>query len=176
MTLLEVRTQDGKLVSRCDQRCYEAKGHVCRCVCMGKNHGIGYRAALEQTLANMDDWEQEFARQEGLAEYKMNYGPDVYPTVPEPRPQNRVQPTLFDRHGVLSQKTGHSSLTHKTSPQRRSQRPVSEPRILGHPVSALEPIAGAITVEDDEGKPLDDGIYRTPDGQIVFLLDPTHHP
>jgi len=40
---------------RCDARCYQAKRPKCRCVCGGRNHGVG----LAQAQANMrEDWER----------------------------------------------------------------------------------------------------------------------
>lgn len=32
---------------KCDERCYDAKRVGCRCVCGGKNHGLGLEHALE---------------------------------------------------------------------------------------------------------------------------------
>ena len=35
---------DGEHV--CDERCYDAKGMTCSCICGGKNHGMGLKQAL----------------------------------------------------------------------------------------------------------------------------------
>lgn len=48
-TLITARNHYGKIVSRCDQRCYNAKHHKCNCICRGKNHGLGRQAAVQQT-------------------------------------------------------------------------------------------------------------------------------
>ncbi|NPV54541.1 MAG: hypothetical protein HPY71_13670 [Firmicutes bacterium] len=47
-TLIHERTSSGG-VRKCDSRCYNAKGPICNCVCNGINHGVGLRAALENT-------------------------------------------------------------------------------------------------------------------------------
>lgn len=49
MTLIEVRV-GGRLIGRCDARCYEAVTPECECVCGGKNHGKGAVRAIQQTL------------------------------------------------------------------------------------------------------------------------------
>ncbi|MBA7612242.1 hypothetical protein ES703_19478 [subsurface metagenome] len=48
-TLIIFREKDGRIVSRCDARCYNAKGHRCICVCGGYNHGVGIDEAIENT-------------------------------------------------------------------------------------------------------------------------------
>ena len=48
MVLMELRTSGGK-VRRCDARCYNAKGPKCRCICGGRNHGVGLQKAIENT-------------------------------------------------------------------------------------------------------------------------------
>lgn len=34
---------------RCDARCYNSKRTKCKCVCGGKNHGIGLEKAIKNT-------------------------------------------------------------------------------------------------------------------------------
>ena len=34
---------------RCDARCYNGKHARCRCICGGRNHGVGLKKALENT-------------------------------------------------------------------------------------------------------------------------------
>ena len=57
-TLISVRC-DGKVIGRCDARCYDAKEHDCDCICGGVNHTVGYEVALANTQAlkakEMDD-------------------------------------------------------------------------------------------------------------------------
>lgn len=50
-TLIEVMKSDGTLVGRCDERCYNATGKRCRCICRGVNHGVGLVQASESLLA-----------------------------------------------------------------------------------------------------------------------------
>ena len=59
-TLLEIRDGSGKLVGRCDARCYNAKHDDCTCICHGKNHGIGLDVAIEQTRLEYKEWTTNF--------------------------------------------------------------------------------------------------------------------
>ena len=38
-----LQDEDGR---KCDERCYDAKRMGCRCICGGKNHGLGLQHAL----------------------------------------------------------------------------------------------------------------------------------
>jgi len=49
MTIITM-TKDGK-TRRCDARCYNAIGKKCACICGGRNHGAGARAAINQSYA-----------------------------------------------------------------------------------------------------------------------------
>jgi len=49
-TLLIARSKDGKRTRTCNARCYNAKGKRCTCICGGKNHGVGYDQALDNTF------------------------------------------------------------------------------------------------------------------------------
>jgi hypothetical protein len=64
MTLISVYNSDG-CVGRCDARCYGAKHQGCDCVCGGRNHGRGERAAIEQTAAHAERWVREFSSRTG---------------------------------------------------------------------------------------------------------------
>lgn len=55
-TLICYRKSNGKIIGRCDARCYNAKGTKCTCICGGKNHGIGLKAALERTRNYYPGW------------------------------------------------------------------------------------------------------------------------
>jgi hypothetical protein len=49
--LIEARRNDGSLIGRCDETCYNSKGKRCTCICGGRNHGIGkIRAMHNNTL------------------------------------------------------------------------------------------------------------------------------
>ena len=67
MTVMIVKgTGDGQ--RRCDERCYNAKGKRCTCVCGGKNHGVGQEQANKNTkemaeVYDGDDEEIFFAHQ-----------------------------------------------------------------------------------------------------------------
>jgi hypothetical protein len=39
----------GGCVGRCDASCYEATKPVCKCICGGRNHGVGVTRAVENT-------------------------------------------------------------------------------------------------------------------------------
>ena len=47
-TLITVRNGQ-QMLGRCDATCYNAKGHKCRCVCGGINHGASLNWALTYT-------------------------------------------------------------------------------------------------------------------------------
>lgn len=48
-TLISQHNSDG-CVGRCDAKCYNAKGRECDCICGGKNHGVGLKQAVENTV------------------------------------------------------------------------------------------------------------------------------
>jgi len=47
MTTLIAAYDSSGCIGRCDARCYNAKGERCRCICGGRNHGVGLQKALE---------------------------------------------------------------------------------------------------------------------------------
>lgn len=47
--LIKATSENGLYGRRCDARCHNAKKSHCRCICGGRNHGIGYVAAAEKT-------------------------------------------------------------------------------------------------------------------------------
>ncbi|MCK4298970.1 MAG: hypothetical protein KAX80_05525 [Planctomycetes bacterium] len=49
MTTLITAYNKSGCIGRCDAKCYNAKGAVCRCICGGKNHGVG----LQRAIANL---------------------------------------------------------------------------------------------------------------------------
>lgn len=48
MTLIYVGNSEG-CVGRCDERCYDAAGPECHCICGGRNHGAGLAQARANT-------------------------------------------------------------------------------------------------------------------------------
>ncbi len=47
--LITVYDSEGKKMGICGSSCYEATKPDCDCICGGKNHGIGFSAAMAQT-------------------------------------------------------------------------------------------------------------------------------
>ena len=45
--MILMRQKRGKRTRVCDARCYAAKTKKCHCLCLGENHGIGIRKAME---------------------------------------------------------------------------------------------------------------------------------
>lgn len=54
-TLIAVYGSDG-LEGRCDARCYDSDTSRCRCVCRGKNHGVGKQRATDNTRELAAEW------------------------------------------------------------------------------------------------------------------------
>ena len=50
-TLMIVVDGSGKVVGRCDERCYNALHSRCKCICAGANHGKGLKKAIANTRA-----------------------------------------------------------------------------------------------------------------------------
>lgn len=48
-TIIEEQQGDGT-VRRCDARCYNAKGSVCRCICGGRFHSLGWEGVCQKML------------------------------------------------------------------------------------------------------------------------------
>lgn len=46
--LIKVYDSDGKEIGKCGYSCYAATKPECNCICGGKNHGIGFKAAMAQ--------------------------------------------------------------------------------------------------------------------------------
>ena len=53
-TLISAHNGDG-CIGRCDAKCYMATGPVCRCICGGRNHGVGLAKAIE-SLPTIEEW------------------------------------------------------------------------------------------------------------------------
>ena len=50
-TVIAAYKSDGTCVGRCDARCHTAQGSKCRCICGGRNHGVGL------VYAQMNIWD-----------------------------------------------------------------------------------------------------------------------
>jgi len=46
-TLMIVRSKNGRVLHRCDAKCYDAQGPVCKCICGGRNHGAGVKKGMD---------------------------------------------------------------------------------------------------------------------------------
>jgi hypothetical protein len=57
-TLITSGNSDG--TRRCDARCYDAKASTCDCLCGGRNHGVGFQLALEQTRRAWEQWSEDW--------------------------------------------------------------------------------------------------------------------
>lgn len=59
MTLIYTGNSQG-CTGKCDANCYEATQPECKCVCGGRNHGVGHKKALDNTRKYCDvmieDW------------------------------------------------------------------------------------------------------------------------
>ena len=51
-TILILRDSKRKMISRCNEKCYDAKTVDCDCICKGRNHGVG----LKKAIANLEDF------------------------------------------------------------------------------------------------------------------------
>ena len=49
-SLIIFKRADGTITGRCDARCHNAKGPICKCICGGINHGVGNNLAVESTM------------------------------------------------------------------------------------------------------------------------------
>jgi hypothetical protein len=47
---------------RCAAPCYNAIHRKCRCVCLGKNHGVGQKDAMTNTLNNVLKYVRKWGR------------------------------------------------------------------------------------------------------------------
>ncbi|MGD0497568.1 MAG: hypothetical protein ABSC23_03930 [Bryobacteraceae bacterium] len=65
MTLISVYDSEG-CVGSCDARCYDAKHPLCDCVCGGRNHAKGERAAIANTAEHAEQWAREYEARRGM--------------------------------------------------------------------------------------------------------------
>ena len=92
MVIIEVRTSGG-VVGRCDEKCYNAKGTECHCICGGANHGVGVKVALEDRRYLTDDEVMQYVPEIKKGERAAVYKPMVQQTLfsgPEPVPKKRL--------------------------------------------------------------------------------------
>lgn len=53
--LIWKKNAKGKIIGRCDARCYNSKKPVCDCICGGQNHGMGLHRAIQLTAIHFYD-------------------------------------------------------------------------------------------------------------------------
>lgn len=52
--LMWKKDSKGKLIGRCDAKCYHSKNPVCNCMCDGMNHGVGLPMAVGRIFQHLD--------------------------------------------------------------------------------------------------------------------------
>ena len=72
-TVLAVHNSDG-CVGRCDAKCYNAKGSICKCVCGGANHGAGLNQAVANVAETVEGRMEHLGSAEKWEEYKESHG------------------------------------------------------------------------------------------------------
>jgi len=72
-TLIAVYDSDG-CKGRCDARCYDATSPECKCICGGRNHGVGKNQAIENTNELATQWIDEYSKQNNLDPKKKPLG------------------------------------------------------------------------------------------------------
>jgi len=58
MVIIREKIGNGR-TRTCNARCYQAKGSVCRCLCCGKNHGVGLVKARENARELAEELTEE---------------------------------------------------------------------------------------------------------------------
>ena len=53
-TLITQKKSDGS-GSRCDAKCHDAEHEKCTCICGGRNHGVGFKQAVQNTADDILD-------------------------------------------------------------------------------------------------------------------------
>ncbi len=81
-TLIAVYSSDG-CKGRCDATCYEAIEPECKCICGGRNHGAGYKKAMENTRELAQKMVDEYSKQMGMTFEKVVI-PDEVKQIPFP--------------------------------------------------------------------------------------------
>lgn len=57
--LIWKKDSKGKIIGRCDARCYNSKKPECDCICRGRNHGKGLPEATGLTFQLFEIYEEE---------------------------------------------------------------------------------------------------------------------
>jgi hypothetical protein len=61
MVIMSVYDSKANEIGRCDSRCYDAQELDCECVCFGKLHGLGLKAAIIEATKHGERWVTRYA-------------------------------------------------------------------------------------------------------------------
>jgi len=64
--LIEAHRSDGTLIGRCDHLCYNGHGPRCKCICGGRNHGVGKNQAIRNNTLQAEQVALMIARKTDL--------------------------------------------------------------------------------------------------------------
>lgn len=78
-TLMSWANSNGEQ-GRCDAKCYNAKSHVCFCMCGGRNHGSGLKVAVEQTIEHSKEMLKKYEKRTGQ-KFELELGKEVQPSL-----------------------------------------------------------------------------------------------
>ena len=71
-TLIYASNSDG-CIGKCDAKCYDAKEPHCDCICGGRNHGVGYNKAVDNTREYADEMMKQYEKDHPGAECQLNH-------------------------------------------------------------------------------------------------------
>lgn len=74
-TLISHYSGGGRCVGRCDTRCHDARGPICRCICGGRFHGMGFAQA--QYKVKDDGVQGALLWEAGAADVELRKGKEV---------------------------------------------------------------------------------------------------
>jgi len=65
VTLISMSNNNG-VIGRCDSKCYNATKPRCDCICGGKNHGVGFKAAASNTVKSGTEMVKQYAESNNI--------------------------------------------------------------------------------------------------------------
>lgn len=74
-TLIIVGNSEGE--RRCDEKCYNAQGSICKCCCGGRNHGVGLQKAVDQSMEIYFDLVRQSKRNPDIKYVDLNIEPEL---------------------------------------------------------------------------------------------------
>lgn len=78
MSCLIYASNGEQCIGKCDANCYNATHQDCDCVCGGKNHGVGYKKAVENTIKYADEWIEKYAKHKGLKQNDVKVNQEIF--------------------------------------------------------------------------------------------------